>query len=166
MNKEIWKDIKGYETLYKISSFGNVKNINYRNTGKERKLKCRKYKNGYVYVTLTKNKNTKTFLVHRLVAEAFIPNLENKKCVNHKDCNRSNNNIDNLEWCTHKENINYMDNLDRRIANKHLTKEEVKIIMDEKENGVFYKDAWQKYKNKITLSGFEKVWYGINWNRR
>ena len=160
---ELWKDIPEYEGLYQISNLGNIKNINYRNTKKERKMKCHINKNGYVYAVLRKNKMSKTYLVHRLVAKVFIPNPENKICVNHIDCNRHNNNINNLEWYTHKENINYMDLLDRRIANKHLSNEEVKEIRNKRKKGLFYKDVWKEYKNKISLKGFEKIWYNMNW---
>lgn len=162
MDKEIWKDVVGYEGIYQVSNLGNIKNVNYRGTGKERKLNGR-INNGYVYVALTKNKKAKMFLLHRLVAQAFIPNLKNKDCINHLDCNRQNNRIDNLEWCTFQENIAYMDKLNRRKANKKLSIEEVKTIRNLKEKGCFYKDIWNKYKNKITFSGFQKVWYGQNW---
>ena len=65
--------------------------------------------NGYRRVVLSKNNKSHNFLVHRLVAEAFIPNPENKPCVNHKDLNRENNCVENLEWVTYKENNNYAD---------------------------------------------------------
>ena len=163
MNKEIWKNIDGYSN-YMVSNFGRIKNINYRNTNKEKYINGTKH-NGYVYIVLTKNRKIKQHLLHRLVAEAFIPNLENKPCINHKDCNRSNNKVENLEWCTPKENIQYMDKLKRRVANKKLNEEEVKIIKEKKKQGYIYKDIWKLFKNKITLSGFEKIWYGQNWRK-
>ena len=163
MNKEIWKNIDGYLN-YMVSNFGRIKNINYRGTGKTKFIKGTKH-NNYTHITLSKNNKLKAYLLHRLVAEAFIPNPENKPCINHKDCNRQNNRADNLEWCTQKENIQYMDKLKRRVANKKLNEEEVKIIKEIKKQGYSYKKIWELFKNKITLSGFEKIWYGQNWKK-
>ena len=101
---EIWKDVSGYEGLYKVSDKGRVKSIGY---GKERILKPRKYKDGYIHVSLYKNCEIKQYLVHRLVAKVFISNPENLPEVNHKDENPSNNNLENLEWCNRKYNNNY-----------------------------------------------------------
>ena len=94
-----WKDIPGYEGLYQVSNLGEIKSLNYRNTGKEKIIKPRKNKGGYLRVVLCKNGKQKDFLVHRLVAIAFIPNHNNYNQVNHKDENPSNNNVNNLEWC-------------------------------------------------------------------
>jgi hypothetical protein len=163
MNKEIWKPIDNYLN-YMVSNFGRIKNINYRGTGKTKFIKGTKH-NNYTYITLSKNNKLKAYLLHRLVAEAFIPNPENKPCINHKDCNRQNNRADNLEWCTQKENIQYMDKLKRRVANKKLNEAEVKIIKEIKKQGYSYKKIWELFKNKITLSGFEKIWYGQNWKK-
>ena len=105
--EEIWKDIKGYENIYQISNLGNVKAL-YRNNknvySKEHYIKCEWCYNGYGRVTLTKDKKVKRFLVHRLVAMAFIPNPYSKPCVNHIDGNKRNNNVNNLEWCSYREN--------------------------------------------------------------
>lgn len=102
--EEIWKPVKDYEDHYKISNLGRVMSINYRGNGRSCILKTNINKNGYEQVRLNVNKVGKNKKVHRLVAEAFIDNPENKKCVNHKDSNKTNNNISNLEWCTHSEN--------------------------------------------------------------
>ena len=100
--------IEGYENYY-ITSKGVVFNTNYHSKGITQKLKfdnSKKNKRGqsYLRVTLSKHSKTKRFQVHRLVAKAFIPNPENKPCVNHIDGNPSNNNVNNLEWCTYSEN--------------------------------------------------------------
>lgn len=100
---EEWRGVKDYEGLYQISNTGKVKSL-YRNN--ERILIGDIIK-GYLRVELTKNKKIKKFLVHRLVAQAFIPNPENKPYVNHIDGNKENNNVSNLEWCTQRENINH-----------------------------------------------------------
>lgn len=96
---EEWKDIAGYELYYQISDIGQVKR---KDTGKILKNNIR---NGYEYVTLCMNGQRKKFYVHRLVAIAFIPNPKSYEQVNHKDGNKSNNKVDNLEWCTQKENL-------------------------------------------------------------
>ena len=116
--EEIWKDIKGYEGLYQVSNLGNVRSLDHiRKNGKTDNHKCLtkgrllklavQKESGYLFCVLSKNGNTKGYRVHRLVAETFIPNPNNYKCVNHKDENKSNNKLENLEWCTHKYNNNY-----------------------------------------------------------
>ena len=104
---EIYKDIKNYEGLYRVSNLGNVMSLNYNRTGKPKLLKPGKDKHGYLFVILYKDGKKKKFFVHRLVAEAFIPNPDNLPCVNHKDENKTNNSVENLEYCTHEYNINY-----------------------------------------------------------
>lgn len=103
--EEIWKDIPGYENKYQISNLGRVKSFE-NNKGKYRELirKPRINKQGYYYLGLWKHSKAKTFKIHRLVAQIFIPNPENKICVNHKDGNKLNNNVNNLEWVTYSEN--------------------------------------------------------------
>ena len=100
--KEEWKDIENYEGVYQVSSFGRVKRLN-----TNRILKSGKSKGGYPYVVLSKNGITSNKTIHRLVAEGFIPNPENKSDVNHIDEDKTNNIVSNLEWMTRKENINH-----------------------------------------------------------
>lgn len=106
--QEIWKDIKGYEGLYQVSNIGNVKSLNYNRTGEERIRKPKVDRYGYLTLMLYKNGKCKTLFVHRLVLMAFNPinNMDSLQ-VNHKDENKQNNNLDNLEWCTPKYNSNY-----------------------------------------------------------
>ena len=108
---EIWRDIKGYEGKYQISDLGRVKSLNYRgNTNQEHILKLKEARNGYNQVQLYKNGIGVFYLVHRLVAEAFIPNPDNLPEVNHKIDDykhRSDNRVENLEWCTREYNCNY-----------------------------------------------------------
>lgn len=109
--KEIWKDIKGYEGLYQISNFGNVKSLDRYiiNKNGDKQYFPGKYltqgvSDNYLKVTLSKSNKQRTFRVHILVARTFIPNPENKPEVNHMDGDKSNNRVDNLEWNTRSEN--------------------------------------------------------------
>lgn len=100
--QEIWKNVKGYEGLYEVSNFGRVKSLR-----KEKILKLGRDKKGYLIVGLCKNGKQRTFKAHRLVTEHFLNNPYNLPYVNHKDGNKTNNNVSNLEWCTQKENIQH-----------------------------------------------------------
>ena len=104
---EIWKDIKGYEGLYQVSTLGNVKSLNYNRTGKEMLLSPGMQTNGYLYVHLWKGGKRKKYSIQQLVAKAFISNPNGYPCVNHKDENKLNNCVDNLEWCTYQYNLTY-----------------------------------------------------------
>ena len=104
--KEIFKDIEGYEG-YQISNYGNVKSLGNDKTRKEKVLKPAKDKYGYLYVNLSKQGKVKKHFVHRLVAQVFIDNPNNLPEINHKDEDKTNNHITNLEWCDRKYNINY-----------------------------------------------------------
>lgn len=140
---EIWKDIKGYEGFYQISNTGKIKSLErlvpskIKGTYQKIKEKIRKTSittAGYEYVVLAKNGKNKTLLVHRLVAETFIDNPNNKKCVNHKDENKSNNSVENLEWCDYEYNNTYKnihlrrntDNINRKIIQYDLDMHEIK----------------------------------------
>lgn len=129
---EVWKDVVGYEGLYQVSNLGRVRSVdrvtfstgtmredaNYHFKGKLLKQGNRNASiSPYKQVVLYKDRKHKTYGVHRLVAEAFIPNPNNLPQVNHKDENPSNNNVNNLEWCTAKYNVNYGTATKRR-ANK------------------------------------------------
>lgn len=122
---EDWRTVEGYPN-YKVSSLGNVKSIDrivIRNGNKTKLkgkiLKPKIEKNGYLRVTLYNGrKDFATFSIHRLVALAFIPNPNNYLCVNHKDENPQNNNVNNLEWCTHKYNSNYGTAIKRRVIHQ------------------------------------------------
>lgn len=110
---EVWKDIKGYEGLYQVSNLGNVKSLDriipFRNSEMSIKGKMLTKKNvkGYHMAQLCSDGIKVRKSVHRLVAQAFIPNKHNKPEVNHLDENKQNNKVDNLEWATSKENANY-----------------------------------------------------------
>ena len=112
--QEIWKPIAECNGEYYVSSWGRVKSCK---KGKEIILKPCLHKKGYLLISLRTNKNKKTYHIHRLVAQTFIINYENKLTVNHKDGNKKNNNIDNLEWMTHQENVEHAikNQLDIRV---------------------------------------------------
>nr|DAU67687.1 MAG TPA: homing endonuclease [Caudoviricetes sp.] len=135
--KEIWKDIKGYEGLYQISNLGRVKSLigfgGHRYIKREKILKawkCKTHDNGdyYLYITLSKNKVHTKKSVHRLVAENFIENYNNLPEVNHKDGNKQNNCVFNLEWCTYKENQNHSWTILKRKSNKEKAKVSDELI--------------------------------------
>lgn len=101
---EIWRDVVGYEGLYEVSNKGRVKTL----LGKEGyNLKISLNKSGYYKASLSKAGKATTCLIHVLVAKAFIPNVKGKPTVNHKDGNRVNNNVENLEWATYSENLQH-----------------------------------------------------------
>ena len=122
MIEEIWKPVVGYEGLYEVSNKGTVKSLDRftksgRGNGNRfisgKILKSALNKKGYPSVVLCKDGKMFTQRVHRLVAEAFIPNPDNLPVVNHKDEDKTNNCVDNLEWCTNKYNCNYGTSISR-----------------------------------------------------
>lgn len=107
MTEEIWKDIEGYEGLYQVSNIGRVRSLKWYG-GQQIKLRTLTDNGtGYLKVSLTHKRVSKNFLVHRLVALAFIPNPNGYEFVNHKDENKQNNVVENLEWCTKSYNSIY-----------------------------------------------------------
>lgn len=114
IKKQIWKKIKGFPK-YEISNTGEVRSFYF---GKSTKLAQRKTSAGYFGVTLCENKERKDSYIHKLVAEAFLSNLKNKTFVNHKDGNKNNNNVSNLEWCTPSENMQHAYDMNLRESQK------------------------------------------------
>ena len=116
---EIWRDVKGFEGFYKVSNKGNLYSVERKdNMGRKhggRTLKPRYDKDGYKEAALCKNGMMKFRRLHRLVAEAFIPNPNGLPQVNHIDEVKDNNNVENLEWCTSKYNSNYGTSIERRV---------------------------------------------------
>jgi hypothetical protein len=131
---EIWKDIEGYEQLYQVSNLGNVKSLSNKNNRREKILKPGS-KKGYLSVILHKNRVRKNFLVHRLVAEAFLPNPNNLQTINHKDEDKTNNRVENLEWCSPQYNCNYGTRNNRvkenLINNSKLSKQVIQFSEDD-----------------------------------
>ena len=112
---ETWKDIEGYEGLYQVSDYGNIRNVR-----RNKNLKPSLNKYGYLIVSLFKNGNKKYFSIHRLVAEAFIPNPENKPTVDHINTIRTDNRVSNLRWLTHKEQM-VLNNITREKHSKVMS---------------------------------------------
>ena len=104
---EEWRDIQGFEGKYQVSNKGRVKSLNYHRTGKEEILKAGNSGNGYLYVSLTKDGKVKQCRINRLVAQAFLENPDNLPEVNHKNKDKNDNCVDNLEWCSRQYNVEY-----------------------------------------------------------
>jgi len=167
--KEIWKDVVDYEGIYEVSNFGNIRSVDrvitYKNGYKvsyEGKTKAQvKDKYGYNYVSLYKNQNNKQGMVHRLVAQAFIPNIENKPQINHIDGNKGNNNVVNLEWATAQDNMTHASVnglLEDVSGEKHykskLTEENVQEIRERSGNGETYQSLADEFGVVKSTIGF------------
>lgn len=147
IKNEIWKDVLGFESLYQISNFGNVKSLNYRKKGIEQVLIARVNPNGYCVVSLWLNNKSKMKKVHQLVAIAF---LNHTPCgmelvVNHKDFDRTNNHIDNLEIVTGRENGN----------RKHLKSTSIYTGVSKSKNSNSWVAQIKKDNKKIYLGSFK-----------
>lgn len=168
--KEIWKDIPNYKGLYQVSNTGKIKSVshytrNNRNGGlrltKGKILSQYKMPNGYFQVQLSNNEKRAKKYVHRLVADSFIENNDKLSDVNHIDGNKSNNNVFNLEWCSHKDNQIHM-------VKNHMTKKAIPVICNE--TGNVYHSMSEAEKNtginrhiikKLCVSG--KIFKGLSW---
>lgn len=114
---EQWKDIEGYNGLYQVSNTGKVISLNWKRTGQIKEMCLKSHNKGYQQIELVdKNGKKKTHLVHRLVATAFIENPNGLPMINHKDENKLNNNVENLEWCDSSYNAKYY--ADRHIKGR------------------------------------------------
>ena len=156
--QEIWKDIKGYEGKYQVSNLGRVRSLYDQNQFKKNsRIKILKLgeRNGYSVINLQnkfKPKERKSYQVHRLVAEAFIPNPENKPIINHIDENKKNNIVTNLEWCTQKENVLHSKyKMYKPKKSKLPTSGEKYIIKRNKYNKTFYEICIYKNGKHIYL---------------
>lgn len=125
---QVWKQVKGYEGLYEVSNFGNVKSLARFGT-KGKIMNARDNGKGYYRIKLTKNNKEKMMMLHRIIAEAFIPNVENKRCVNHINGIKTDNRIENLEWCTHSENRIHAINIG--LVNFESQKKGIKVLNTE-----------------------------------
>lgn len=173
--KENWLDIEGYESYYQVSNFGRVRSLDrYINAKNGSKAFCagrvlKQDSSGrYLRVCLMKSGKKKNFMVHRLVAKAFVENPNNKTQINHKDGNRFNNKYDNLEWCTPSENVYHAYKTKLTSAYKgsahplsKLTENDVIEIRYLREKGLVYKEIAQRY--NVALTTIYAVCSGQNW---
>lgn len=175
-NTERWKDIAGYVGEYQISTYGRVRTVAH--------VTMRKHKSGHEYPYTVREKIRKTkrnnkgyeqiglrsygrpdayFLIHRLVAEAFLPNPDALPCVNHKNENRSDNRLDNLEWCSYEYNINYGTHKEKAAAwmrERRVRKEVVQMTLDGKEIARFPSQTEASKATGISLSGIRDACTG------
>ena len=147
---EIWKDIVGYQGLYKISSLGRV-NSYHRN---KEKILSATYSVGYLRVGLSKNGDCEIKLLHRLLAMAFIPNPNNKPHINHINSVRDDNRLENIEWCTPKENVNHAiakGRLNKKGEKCNLAKLKSNIVLEIREKYKTTKTTYRKLGIKYNL---------------
>lgn len=167
---EIWRDIKNYEGIYEVSNLGRIKSISRNGTIKENRILKPNKVMGYSQVGLQKYGTRKYKKIHRLVAEAFIPNPENKKEVNHKDGNKANNCVDNLEWVTTSENQlhsyyelkNNIKSVIQLSLNNEIIKEWESIAKVEQELKISNADICKCCKGKRKTAGGYKWRYKEN----
>lgn len=155
---EIWKDIIGFDGKYKISNYGNVKN--------SLKLMTPQLTHqGYLKIRLSNNGVVKGYFIHRLVAIAFIDNNQNKRCVNHKDGNKTNNTVNNLEWVTHSENEKhaYANNLQPSKSGVSNGRSKLKDndIIEIRSSGKSSSHLARKY--KVTVTSICNIRSGKSW---
>lgn len=160
--EEIWKAIKGYEGLYEISNYGKVRST--YGEGRIRKLSI--HKDGYLQLNLIHKQNRKKFLVHRLVALAFIPNPNGHLEVNHIDFDKKNNLVSNLEWCNRIENIRHYKasgkTPSRDNCPKKINKEIAIDIFKSKEHRSLIAKKYNITTNMVRLIQVGKAWKQIH----
>ena len=173
---EIWKDVAGFEGFYQISNMGNVRSMERLvSFGKQKRTVPaierikRTDKRGYLTVTLSKENKIKNAKIHRLVAEAFVPNPHNLPEVNHKDENKQNNCADNLEWCEHLYNAIYGTKLERQREKKSIPIVQCDLNGNHLREYASAKQAELDLKGKNTgninkcLKGETKTAFGYKW---
>lgn len=166
--QEIWKNIEGYDG-YQVSNLGNVKSLNYNKTGKEKIMKLCKDKYGYLTLILYKEGKNKFMRVHRLVADAFIKNPNNLPQVNHRNEDKTDNRVENLEFCDAKYNMNFCTRNERSSKSKTNGKKSKKVICIE--TGVTYPSLSEVHRQfgfsesniSAACRGKYKQSYGYHW---
>lgn len=179
--KEIWKDVKDYEGLYKISNLGRVLSVErdsidkngFKHHVKAKILTPRKHNHGYRYVTLCKTGSYINFLIHRLVGIHFIDNPKEKRCINHKNGNKTDNVEANLEWCTHGENNLHanknglVDRNGEKNGKAKLTVQQVKYIRSNYVKGSkdlnckYFAEMFDVSEGAVNSVVLNKSWYNV-----
>lgn len=147
--EEIWKDIAGFENCYQVSNLGRVKSLQRKQRIKDKILKPSFGKRNYLQINLYKDGRMFKFSIHKLVANAFISNPNNYPCINHKDEDKQNNTVENLEWCDYKYNNSYGGRLNRVSENNCLSKN----VLQYTKNEQFIKE-WQNARFAIIGNNF------------
>lgn len=169
MEKEIWKPVSGYEGLYEVSNYGNVKSVNFNRTGKENLLKQHILKDGYVQVEFRKDRKRKCFKIHRLVWTAFNGQIPEDMQVNHINEDKTDNRLSNLNLMSLVENCNW-GTRNERISKSHnkpiiqydLEGKEIKVWDNAKEMCKLYN--WSSGAISEVCSGKRKTAYGYKWS--
>lgn len=170
---ETWKPIKGFPN-YEVSDLGSVRSLNWRGKGNSQRLFLKPHNKGYLQVELANERGRKTFLVHRLVADAFIPNPDHYPLVNHLDADRTNNRVENLEWCTQSQNMRYAYSLpsNKRLVRRGRRRAEQVLQIDMDGNVVRTWEDVRTIKVETGMSdwsiaeccrGNRKTAYGYKW---
>jgi hypothetical protein len=159
LNMEIWKNIEN-ENYYQVSNLGNVRSLNYKNTGLTKILKQSNHEDGYKIISIYINKIRKTVRIHRLVANAFIENSCNKSEVNHINGIKDDNRVENLEWCTHSENIKHSYKIGLQKGLKRTNNPNSKIT-EKQINEIINSNLTQKELGKIYNISQTQVSYVI-----
>lgn len=175
METEIWKDILGYEGLYQISNLGNIKSLERKvikgkgglYTLPEKILKQRDNGNGYLTVLLCKNGKYNHLYIHRLAAQAFIPNPDNLPQVNHINEIKTDNRVDNLEYCDTKYNCNYGTRTER-IVEKQMSRPILCVELNKLFSSIKDAARWFNKENGhcniiLCLKGKQNTAYGYHW---
>ena len=164
---EVWKDVIGFEGLYKASDKGNVRSVERRDSlGRKcggRMLNPRYDKDGYLRVTLCKNGKQKTRFIHRLVAGAFVPNPDGYSEINHRDENKVNNYANNLEWCTREHNVNHGTMIERSAQTRS---KKVKATNIETNEVITFNSTVEAGRKGYDQGGVTKACRGIYKNGR
>lgn len=144
-----WLDIEEYLGLYQVSDTGEVRNVK-----TNRVLKAKEDKDGYLQVGLIKDRKQKWFYVHRLVAEAFLPNPDNRPEVNHKNENKQDNQVENIEWIWHKDNCNH-GTRNHRIGEKQINGKKAKSVLQYSLDGTFIR-KWSSMSEVTRQLGYKQ----------
>ena len=169
---EKWINLQNYEDFYEISNLGNIRRKEGTFNRKIKNLGLRKHSGGYLYFQITIKGKSKNLTYHRILAQHFISNPENKPFVNHKDGNKLNNTLGNLEWVTASENMRHAYNLGLEVGrkgekhhNSKYTEEDIKNIKLLFKNGISIKEISKLYPdihiNYLTLIKNNKRWNHI-----